>query len=96
MNTDFSVSISICDSCRSKCCNSFRQIERILTSTSDFISLQNSFTLRILSVTSTYIIITITNDEITFVRRLFVRVPILICMPNCSAEHILRIQANSI
>ena len=95
MNTDFSVSISICDSCRSKCCNSFKQIERILTSTTDFISLQNCFTLKVLSVTSNYIIISISNEEITFVRRLFVKVPILICMPTCCAEHILRIQANS-
>ena len=95
MNQEFSVSISICDSCRSKCCNSFRQIERILTSTTDFISLQNCFTLKVLSVTPNYIIISITNGEITFVRRLFVKVPILICMPTCYAEHILRIQANS-
>lgn len=96
MNTDFSVSISICDSCRSKCCNNFRQIERIVTSTNEFISLQDCFTLRILSVTSNYIIVSITNGEITFIRRLFVRVPILICLPSCCAEHILRIQANSI
>ena len=96
MNQDFSISISICDICRSKCCNSFRQIERILTSSSDFISLQNCFTLRILSVTSNYIIVSITNGEITFVRRLFVKVPILICLPATCAEHILRIQANSI
>lgn len=93
---DINVSLLIKDKCCSKCSSSIRDIERVITSYTEYIALQDCFTLKILSVTANYAVISIDNGTIYFVRKLYVGVPILICLPNTCNTHILQITAKSL
>ena len=94
---NINVSLAINDKCCSKCKSSINDIQRTLTNYTDYISLQNGFTLKILSVSTNYVIISIDNGIIFFIRKLYVGISILICLPNeCCNTHIIQIQANSI
>ena len=93
---NFSVNISVNDCCYNKCHSSNNSITKIFTSTDDFISLQCCYYLKILSVTDTYVVLSIDNNIIYFVRRAFINVPIKICIPNNCSTHIVTITVNSI
>lgn len=93
---NFSVNISVTDCCFNKCHTSSNSTTKIITSTDDFISLQCCYYLKIITVTSTYVIISIDNGIIHFVRRIFIGVPVKICIPNNCSSHIITITVNSI
>ncbi len=93
---DINVVLVVLDKCCCKCCSSINQTEKILTSTNDFITLQDGYTLNLISVNNSFALISIGNGIIHFVRKIYLNVPILICLPNCNCEHILKIQANSL
>ncbi len=93
---NFNVNITVNDCCYNKCHTSNNSITKIFTNTNDFISLQCCYYLKIISVTSTYILISIDNGIIHFVRRAFIGVPLKICIPNNCSTHIITITLNSI
>jgi len=93
---NFSVNISVTDCCFNKCHTSSNSTTKIITNTDDFISLQCCYYLKIITVTSTYVIISIDNGIIHFVRRIFIGVPVKICIPNNCSSHIITITVNSI
>lgn len=92
----FTVNISINDCCSNKCRSNNVSTTKIITSTSDFISLQCCYYLKIIAIHSTYIVLSINNENIFFVRKAFVGIPIKICIPNDCACHIITILINSI
>lgn len=93
---DFTVNITVNDCCTNKCHTVNNSITKIFTSTDDFISLQCCYYLKIITVTSTYVIISIDNCVIHFVRRAFTNIPLRICIPNNCSTHIVTITVNSI
>lgn len=93
---DINVVINILDRCCCKCTSSINQTEKILTSLNDFITLQNCYTLNLVSVNNSFALISIGNGVIHFLRKLYLNVPIVICLPNCNCQHILKIQATSL
>lgn len=93
---NFNVNISITDCCFNKCHSSSNSTTKIFNSADDFISLQCCYYFKIISVTNSYILISIDNEIIHFVRRVFVGVPIKLCIPNNCSSHIITITVNSI
>ena len=93
---NFSVNISINDCCSTKCCNSNREITRIITSPNDFICLQNCYYIRILGVTQKYALIEITNETIHFIRKAFLNIPFNLCLNDSCNNHCIVIYVNSI
>lgn len=90
------VIINILDKCCCKCSSSINQIEKILTSFNDFILLQNYYTLSLKSVNNNFALISIENGVIHFIRKLYLNVPIVLCLPNCNCQHIIKIEAISL
>ena len=93
---NFSVNISVTDCCYNKCRTISNSTTKIFTNLDGFISLQCCYYLKIIAVTSTYIILSIDNGLIHFVRRAFIGVPLRICIPNNCSTHIITITVNSI
>lgn len=93
---NFYVTISINDCCTTKCCTSNREITRIITSTNDFICLQNCYYIRILSVTETYALIEITNGIIHFIRKAFLNIPFNLCLSDGCNNHNIVVLVNGI
>jgi len=93
---NFTVNISVNDCCSTKCCNSNREITRIITSPNDFIPLQNCYYIRILSVTASYALIEITNGTIHFIRKAFLNIPFNLCLSDNCTTHSIVILVNSI
>ncbi|MBR5228176.1 MAG: hypothetical protein IKV94_06040 [Clostridia bacterium] len=93
---NFNVNISVSDCCSSKCCNSNKETTKIITSTADFISLQNCYYIRVLSATSTYVLLEITNGTIHFIRKAFLNIPFNLCLSENCPVHRIIILVNSI
>lgn len=93
---NFTANVTVIDCCFNKCYKSNNSITKIFTSTNDFIELHCTYYLKILSVTDTYILISIDNGIVHFVRRAFIGVPLKICIPNNCSTHIITITLNSI
>ncbi len=93
---NFTVNISVADCCYNKCHSSSNSTTKIFTDTDDFISLQCCYYLKIMTVTSTYILLSIDNGVIHFVRRAFIGVPVKLCIPNNCSTHIITVTVNSI
>ena len=79
---NFNVNLTITDICCNKCCQSINEKTLSIFDTTTIISLQDSFSLRILSVTNTRVTIELTS----------------ICLPNseCCNRHIVKIKINNI
>ena len=92
----FSVNITVNDCCYSKCHCTSNSITNFFTSLDDFIELQCCYYLKVIVVNSTYILISIDNGVIHFVRRAFINVPLKLCIPNNCSTHIVTITINSI
>ena len=93
---NFSVNISIDDCLVCKCNTCNKMVTEILSSSDQFIPLQCNFYLKIISVENNSVVISIDNDVLFIVRRLYVGVPIRICIPNNCCKHTLTIIVNSI
>lgn len=93
---NFNVNITIKDCCFNKCHCTNNSATKIITSTDNFIELQCCYYLKVISVTNTYILISIDNGTIHFVRRLFIGLPSKLCLPNNCCSHIVTITVNSI
>ena len=93
---NFSVNITVNDCCFNKCHCTSNSITKIFTDTDDIIELQCCYFLKIIAVTSTYILISIDNGIIHFVRRAFIGVPLKLWIPNNCSSHIVTITLNSI
>jgi len=93
---NFSVNISVNDCCSNKCHTTNNSTTKIFTSLDDFISIQCCYYLKIISVTNTYVVLSIDNSIIYFVRRAYINVPLKICIPNNCSTHIITITINSI
>lgn len=93
---NFSVNISINDCLCCKCNTCNKMVTEILTSTEQFIPLQRGFYLKIISVENNSVVISIDNEILYIVRRLYIDVPIRICIPNNCCRHTLTITLNSI
>ena len=93
---NFSVNITVQDCCQNRCHSSNVSTTKIFTSTDDFISLQCFYYLKIISVRDTYVVLSIDNGTIFFVRKVFIGIPIRICIPNDCSSHIITVLVNSI
>ena len=93
---NFSVNISVDDCLVCKCTTSNKMVTEILTSLDQFIPLQCGFYLNIIAVENNYVVISIDNDLLYIVRKLYVGVPIRICIPNNCSKHTLIVTINSI
>lgn len=93
-NFNANISIEDCLVCKCNTCN--KMITEIITSTEQFVPLQHSFYLKIIAVNTNSVVISIDNDLLFIVRRLYVGVPIRICIPNKCCKHTLTIVLNSI
>lgn len=95
---NFNVNLIIKDICCNKCCKCVNERTITLTDTSTVLTLQDGFSLRIISVSSTRVIFEIRKSFIRFIRFGYINIPTNICLP-CSdtcQEHILIITINSI
>ena len=93
---EFSVNISVNDCCSSKCHTSSNSTTEIFTELSGFISLQHCYYLKLIAVNPTYVVLSIDNGRIFFVRKAFINIPLKLCIPNECASHIITINVNSI
>lgn len=93
---NFNVNISVCDCFSSKCCNSNNCTTDILSSLNSFITLQNGYTLKLLNVQSTYVIVSIETDNIYIVRKCYIGIPVKICLSSNCICHTITIKINSI
>lgn len=92
----FSVNITVDDCCCSKCRTNNMSTTKIITNISDFIPIQCNYFLQIIDVESTYVVLSIDNEFLHFVRKAFVGIPIKICIPNNCSSHVVTILVNSI
>ena len=93
---NFSANITIDDCLICKCNTSNKMITEILTSNDQFIPLQCGYYLKIIAIENNSVVISIDNDLLYIVRRLYVNIPIRICIPNNNAKHTLIVTLNSI
>ena len=93
---NFSVNISVDNCLCSKCTTCNKMVTEILTNTNQFIPLQCGFYLKLISIEQNSVVISIDNGFLYIVRRIYVGVPIRICIPNKCAKHTLIISLNSI
>lgn len=92
---NFSVNISVNECLKTNCCNSNKEITRIITSTNDFICLQNCYYIRILGVTANYVLLEITNGQIHFIRKAFLNIPFNLCLSdNCPIQSVIILVTN--
>ena len=90
------VNLSVIDCCFSKCQNSSISTTKVFTSFDDFIALHCNYFLKIISVEDNFIVISINNNLIFYVRKAYVGIPIKICLSNSKVTHQITIQVNSI
>lgn len=83
-----------CLSCKCNTCS--KTTNKIISSLNEFIALECNYYLKILTVQSTYITISIDNGNFFIVRKIYTNIPIKICIPNNCCTHRLCIQVNSI
>jgi len=95
---NFNVNLTITDICCNKCCQCVNEKTISISDPSTIISLQDGFSLRIISVTSSRVTIEIRKRFIYFVRFTYLNSETSICLPcsDCCSEHIVRIRINSI
>lgn len=95
---NFNINLTITDICCNKCCKSINERTITITDSTNIISLQDGFSFRILSASTTRVIMEIRKSFVRFVRFGYLNVPTNICLPcsNCCMEHILTITINSI
>ena len=93
---NFSVNISVNDCLCCKCNTCNKMVTEILTSTEQFIPLQCGYYLKLITVTNDYVVISIDNEFLYIVRKLYIDVPIRVCIPNNCYKHTLTITLNSI
>lgn len=80
----FSATINVNDCCSNNCNSTKRETTKIISNTSQFISLQNCYYIKLLGVTSSYVLIEITNGIIHYIRRAYLNIPINLCLSeNC-------------
>ncbi len=88
------ISVNDCLVCKCNTCN--KMITDILTSSDQFIQLQNGYYLTILNTDTNSAVISINNGTIYIIRRVYTKLPIKICIPNNCCCHTLTITINSI
>lgn len=93
---NFSVNISVNDCCSSKCSTNNMSTTKIITSLTDFIPLQCGYCLKIIAVNNNSVVLSINSNNVFFVRRAFIGIPIKIRIPNNCSCHIITILINSI
>lgn len=94
-NSNVNISVNDCLICKCKTCN--KMVTDILNSNNSFISLQNGYYLNILNIETNSVVISIDNGTIYIIRRIYIGLPIKICVPNCNCyTHTLTITLNSI
>lgn len=95
---NFNVNLTITDICCNKCYMCVNENTLSIFDSSTLISLQDSFSLRILSVTNTRITIEIRKSFIRIIRFAYINSETNICLPSseCCKDHRLRIKVNSI
>lgn len=90
------VALTITDCCCTKCCTTNREISKILSNSSEFISLQNSFYIRVIGITQNYALLEITNGLIYYIRKAFLNIPVNLCLSDNCPTHKLTICVTSI
>ena len=93
---NFNVNLTVQDCCFNKCHSNNISTTKIFTNTNDFIPIQCGYYLRILAIHHTYIVLSIDNTIIHFIRKAFAGIPIRICIPNDCSSHTVTILVNSI
>ena len=90
------ISISVDDCLICKCNTSNKMVTDILNNTNTYICLQCGYYLKILNTETNSVIISIDNGTIYIIRRIYIGLPIKICVPNSCSSHTLTIMLNSI
>lgn len=95
---NFDVNLTITDNCCSNCYRYINERTTSITSSSTLIPLQDSFSLRIIAVTSSRVTFEIKKSYVYFARFGYIDIDTKICLPcgNCCTEHMLNIHINSI
>ena len=95
---DFSVNLTVNDCCRNKCNTVSNTTTNIFDSLNNFLSLNDNYYFKLIDVEDTYIVISIDNGSVFFVRKAYINIPIRICLPEdcCCQNHLVTIIVNSI
>ena len=95
---NFNVNLTITDICCNKCFKCVNENTVSIFDSSTLISLQDGFSLRILSVTATRVVIEIRKSFVRLIRFAYINSETSICLPcsDCCQTHILRVKINSI
>lgn len=93
---NYTINLTIKDCVTNKCNTCSKETTAILTNTNNFVNLQCDYSLKIESVTKDYIIISINNLVLHIIRRLYINIPIRICISESFPVHQISITLNSI
>ena len=93
---NFSINISVIDCFKTKCQTNSMSTTKIITSLQEYIPLYFDYYLKIISVNSNYVLISIDNGVIFYVRKAYINIPITLCISSGSNSHQVTIQLNSI
>ena len=95
---NFNVNITIKDICCNNCCKCVNERTLNITDSSTIISLQDNFSFRIISVSSSRVVFEIRKGFLRFIRFGYINISTNICLPcgECCNEHIVIITINSI
>lgn len=93
---NFSVNLTVNECLICKCNTCSKSTTKIITNIDEFIPLECNYYLKILSVQPTYILVSIDNEQIHIIRKIYTSIPIKICIPNNCCTHKLNILVNSI
>lgn len=95
---NFNVNLTITDICCNNCFKCVNEKTLSIFDSSTLIGLQDGFSLRIISVTSTRVVIEIRKSFVRLIRFTYINSETNICLPcsECCQDHILKIKINSI
>lgn len=93
---NFLVTLTVNDCCISKCCVSSKETTKNITNFDQFIPLQNGYYIKVLMVSSSYIIFEISNGIIHYIRRGYVGMPFNICLNESCPTHKVSILVDNI
>lgn len=93
---DINVNISVNECLICKCQTNSMSTTKIINNTSDFISLFCNYYLKIISVENNFVVISIDNGTIFYVRKAYIDIPSRICLSDGCNRHEVCIKINSI
>lgn len=93
---NYTVNLTVKDTVKNNCSTCVKETTSILTNSNNYINLQCDYSLKIEKVTTSYVIVSISNLIYHIIRVLYINIPNRICINNLCPTHQVDLLLNSI